>query len=415
MAASRLRRFGAKLMLVTGGLLFGCLVAEIALRIIGYSYPIFYETDHDRGYAPIPNVEGWFWVENKTYVKMNSAGFRDREHTISKPEHTIRIAVIGDSFSEARQVPMESAFWSVMERELPGCASFAGKNVEVFNFGVGGYGTASELMTLRQRVWAYSPDIVLLTFTIYNDVTDNYAPFKGAEEIPYFKFENDNLVFDTSFRDSKKYRRLSSWWFNAWITLHNSSRFIQVVHHGQFAFRTYMSAIKERRRLAEIQRQQESAETQVVPVSNEKLTDQFGIHNIIYREPDDAGWIEAWRVTEGLIALMHDEVVEEGAKFTVATVTTDIQAYPDQDVREARAKSLGVSDLWYPNRRLRSFAEQRGVDFFDLAEPMQAFAAETGTYLHGFGDQMGSGHWNEAGHRLAGELLSQKLCKMESP
>ena len=410
MAAIKLKRFAAKIMLVAGGLLFGCLVAEIARRIAGYSYPIFYQTDQYAGYAPIPGVEGWFWVENKTYVRINNHGFRDRDHEIEKPANTLRIAVLGDSFAEARQVDMGSAFWAVMERELSGCSSFAGKDVEVLNFGVGGYGTASELMTLRHRVWQYSPDVVLLAFTTYNDIADNYPPFKGAEEIPYFKFEGDQIVLDDSFKGSKKYRKLSSWWFNAWIALHNSSRFIQLAHHGQFAFRTRMSHMKELKRIEESKKQREDQSESKVPLTSSSATEHFGLENALYVPPDNVDWNEAWRLTEGMVALLKNEVEQQGAKFLMVSVSTDIQAYPDKSVRKARADSLGVPDLRFPNRQLGLISERNGIDFFDLAKPMQIYAAETGTFLHGFNDQMGSGHWNEIGHKLAGELIAKRFC-----
>src|SRR2546423_14283000 len=114
-STSRTRRWAAKLMMIVIGLVFGCIAAEAALRIVGYSYPIFFQTDAERGYSLIPNAEGWFWPERKSYVKINSDGFRDREHTRAKPANTIRIAVLGDSYAEARHIPIESTFWGIIE------------------------------------------------------------------------------------------------------------------------------------------------------------------------------------------------------------------------------------------------------------------------------------------------------------
>ncbi|MEO7539120.1 MAG: SGNH/GDSL hydrolase family protein [Pyrinomonadaceae bacterium] len=410
-----MKRFAAKLLLLLGGLVFGCVAAEIVLRVMGYSYPIFYQTDRVRGYAPIPNVEGWFWVENKTYVKINSVGFRDREHVVAKPANTFRIAVLGDSFAEARQVPMEAAFWSVMERKLNECGGFGGKNVEVLNFGVGGYGTVEELQTLRQRVWAYSPDLVLLTFTTFNDIADNYRPFKGAEEIPYFTLNDGRLILDDSFLNSPKYQKLDSAMFNAWITVHNHSRFIQLAHHAQFAFRTKMSGLKEARRLAELQKERDSVPREQQPMTTASLSDLLGIQNMIYKEPDNPDWNAAWQLTEALVTQVREDVGEHGAKFMLATITTDIQTYPDPQVRRSLMDQIGVSDLFYPDRRLEALASRQGMDFLDLAQPMQSYADTTGTFLHGFDDQLGSGHWNEAGHKLAGELISQRLCQVGLP
>src|SRR5918911_2618464 len=91
---SRRKRLTAKLSLVVVGLLVGLFLAEIALRIMGYSYPVFYMTDVQRGYALRPSMEGWYRKENEVYVRINSDGLRDREHSKTKPPDTLRIAVV---------------------------------------------------------------------------------------------------------------------------------------------------------------------------------------------------------------------------------------------------------------------------------------------------------------------------------
>jgi len=92
-----------------------------------------------------PRAEGWSQSEGKAYIKINSAGLRDREHTKVKPANTLRVAILGDSYAEAMQLSMKDAFWTVLERELGKCPEVDGRQVEVINFGVAGYGTAQEL------------------------------------------------------------------------------------------------------------------------------------------------------------------------------------------------------------------------------------------------------------------------------
>ena len=46
---------------------------------------------------------------------------------------------------------------------------------------------------------------------------------------------------------------------------------------------------------------------------------------MIYVEPRDENWKEAWRITEGLIQRMRDEVKEKGAKFLLVTLSNAIQ------------------------------------------------------------------------------------------
>jgi len=102
-------------------------------------------------------------------VRINSEGLRDREHPRHKPAGTVRVAVPGDSYAEALQVPLGDAFRAVTGRRLSAREAFGGRQLEVINFGVSGYQTAQELVTLRRRVWDYSPDIVLLAVTTAND------------------------------------------------------------------------------------------------------------------------------------------------------------------------------------------------------------------------------------------------------
>ena len=157
-----------------------------------------------------PGLEGQFQREGGSYVRINSDGFSDREHTRTKPANTLRIAVLGDSFTEAMQLPFEQTYGFLLEQKLQQCNALRGQRAEVINFGVSGYGTALELLTLRQKVWDYSPDIVLLAFTTHNDVFDNSRALSQGEEVPYFVYRNGELTYDESFRDSKLYRQRDS-------------------------------------------------------------------------------------------------------------------------------------------------------------------------------------------------------------
>src|SRR5437762_3438647 len=94
----RLHRRFAKLLVIVGGILAGLVIAEVALRVSGFNYFNAYIADEVVGFSLRPGAEGWWKREGLTYVKINSQGFRDREHTIAKPADTLRIAVLGDSF-----------------------------------------------------------------------------------------------------------------------------------------------------------------------------------------------------------------------------------------------------------------------------------------------------------------------------
>jgi hypothetical protein len=100
-----------------------------------------------------------------------------------------------------------------------------------------------------------------------------------------------------------------------------------------------------------------------------------------------------------------------GAQFMLFTVPYAIQVHPRRELREALQAKLGVDDLLYPDRRLAEFGQKHGIRVLPLAPQMQRIAEERGIYLHGFENSgMGRGHWNAEGHRLAAELIAQRLC-----
>lgn len=411
---SRAKRLFAKLLLVLLGFLFGGIVAEIALRVAGYSYPEFYRLDQTRGYALRPNAAGWYRKEGEAYVSINSDGLRDQEHALTKAADTIRIAVVGDSYPEALSVSLDEAFWSVLGKKLQECNAFPGKKIEVLNFGVSGYGTAQELLTLREQVWKYSPDVVMLAVTTNNDITDNVRALKRTDEIPYFVYQENRLTLDDSFQDSRAFRwrqsalsRFGRWW-------RDHSRVVQAITQGHHGFKVLLSSWRAKR--AQKQQPSPSPSAGDRPAKVEQKSDllarsqELGTDNLVYLEPADAVWNDAWRVTEGLILEMRNEVQTHGAKFVVVTLSNGPQVLPNRAAREEFVKRFGITDLFYPDDRIKSFGAREGISVITLAPELQEFAERNNVFLHGFGENIGNGHWNPAGHRAAGELIAKKTC-----
>lgn len=405
MANTKWRERRRRLALMLFGLIFGLAIAELALRIIGYSYPEFYVTDATRGYALRPNASGWYRKENAVYIQINSDGLRDREHSKAKPANTIRIAIIGDSYAEALQVPLEAAFWQVMQSRVTSCAENQ-KQLEVINFGVSGYGTGQELITLRDHVWQYSPDIVLLAVTTNNDITDNSRVLKKARDVPYFTLVNDQLVLDQSFRETSefKWRESLTGRFGRWFRDH--FRVVQAVMEGHRALRLRLAAWRAKR-------------TEPKPAISETregnqptvTSDELGTDNLVYSEPKDQTWKDAWQVTERLLQQMRDEVQAHNAKFIVATLSNGIQVAPSAQVRTDFMKRVGATDLFYPDHRIKNIGTSYGFEVVNLAPDLQVYAERNNVFLHGFGSDLGSGHWNEKGHQIVGELLAKKMCE----
>ncbi len=146
------RALGTAALIIFGVICAG-LVAEVGVRIANRFFPYFYCYDAARGWGLRPNTAGYYRREGAAYVEINSGGFRGPEFAKPKPPGTVRIAVLGDSYTEAIQVPYEDTFASVAARQLAQCPLLKGRRVEALNFGVDGYGTTQELVTLREQVW----------------------------------------------------------------------------------------------------------------------------------------------------------------------------------------------------------------------------------------------------------------------
>src|SRR5437899_2657596 len=114
-----MRNFFKKLLLVLVTTIITLLAVEIALRLLGYRYNgSTYTADPVLGWALRPGSSAWEVEEGVAWSKINSHGFRDRERTVNKPSGVYRIAVLGDSYTEARQVDMDKTFTSLAEAEL---------------------------------------------------------------------------------------------------------------------------------------------------------------------------------------------------------------------------------------------------------------------------------------------------------
>jgi hypothetical protein len=107
---------------------------------------------------------------------------------------------------------------------------------------------------------------------------------------------------------------------------------------------------------------------------------------------------------------MRDEVQGHGARLVVVTLSNGIQVYPNQQVRQNFQQRLGVPDLLYPDKRIESFCRAENIPVIMLAPLLQAYADQHQAFLHGFPGNIGYGHWNHLGHRVAGELIAKEMC-----
>jgi hypothetical protein len=381
---SLLKRAAANLALVLGGIIVALLIAEAALRIANRWFPYFFRFDAAAGWSLRPGASGYYNREGHAWVRINRDGWRGPARSLAKPPGTFRVAILGDSYAEAIQVPYEQTFSAVAERRLAGCPALKGKRVEVLDFGVDGYGTAQELVTLRDHALGYSPDAVVLAIFLGNDIRNNSVTLEGDRCRPFFALIDGKLTPVGPLLNSPSFRLWCMARFN-----YRSAGLTDLMGEG-------LTILREHRKSP-------SPESPI----------ERAINYNIYRPPADQAWRDAWAVTDALIAEIAGEAAAHRARFLAVTLDTGVQVMPDPAMRRAFMQRQGVGDLFYPDEQIEALGRSRGFAVLALAPELQRYAEAHHAYLHGFDNTpMGFGHWNAEGHRLAGELIAGRLCAM---
>ena len=381
------------------------LVVELSLKFAGVHYESsLYRLDADLGYVLRPGAEGWSVKERENYERISAQGLWDRIHTLQRPPDTIRIAVVGDSFSEAKQVNLEQAWWAVMERELNRRLEPEHRRVEVINFGVAGYGLPQEYLVIKQKVWQFDPQIVLLTGTLHSLVLGTSRKYSSVQvaggPIPYFVHSQDGLVLDEQTQRQRREfvppGRLSDFMGD----LTNASQVMSLLNVLRRTVSVDIAHLQSKLK------HPGGPEADAPTMAHKEL----GYEDTVLRGPGDSEFTEAWRRAEDLILMARDEVTRHNAEFWFVLLDMSPQVDPDASRREATQRALQVDNLYLADRAFGEFATRERIHHVLTAADLLVVAEREKRALHGFPNRPpNSGHWNEFGHETAGALIARRL------
>ncbi|MBD3234473.1 MAG: hypothetical protein GF315_12175 [candidate division Zixibacteria bacterium] len=141
------------------------------------------------GYVMISNYED-------SCYETNSAGFRDQEHSLEKPEGVKRIVMLGNSIGFGLWVcEFDSIFANLLEDELNRRED--GIVYELINLCIPGYNSKMQLAMLKEVGVKYDPDLVITAFCI-NDF----------HQQPKLRQEGGNYIWRTGGRGTKASRSI---------------------------------------------------------------------------------------------------------------------------------------------------------------------------------------------------------------
>lgn len=386
MATARGRRLLGGLVLAAFGAVMALLVLELGVRMLHLVPDRFWRPDPLLGTALVPGASGWWTQEEHEFfvpVKINDAGRRDLDRGVDKPADALRILLLGDSFVEALQVPIEQTFARRLEQRL---GAALGRPVEVVSMGVSGYGTASEYLWYREVGRRFHPDVVLLSFYPGNDVRNN-SPTLEPTLRPVYGADGaiDHVVGGKAGDDGGGRRGLLG-----------RSQAYQYIRKLVLTRQPTLAA-----RLTDWGLMKPEA-LRAVPMANGVPVDYW-----VFASQPPPEWQDAWSHTEALLTAFHDAVTGDGATFVIMVVTAREQIYPD-DWAQLQATYPAMRetawDLNGPERRVLSWCALNDVRCVALA-PAFLGARDASPRLHWHFD----GHWTPAGHALAAETMTEAL------
>ena len=368
------------------GLTIALLIAEIVAGHV--HYPVRNFSIHR---VPDP-VLGWRLEPNAQYIQKtgkvsarvvyNSRGWHDTLHEYRKPSGVYRILVLGDSFMEGFSVGLDYTFATQLNRIL----KEQGKNVEVINLGVGGYGTLQEYIALKTEGLKYDPDLVLLAFFFGNDLSDNSLEMekqiRGKDSMKFlsrpFLLPGSENEWNVTLIDHQRIRASYDRAVRQWKRL-------------PFWKRTHLYGLFE-------------------PISlrwnprGRREGPDADLHNFApHRCQEEEPYQTAWMITQRILRRVKQDLNAAGAEFIVFTVphVTDVEpALIPEEVRRKAADFCLDPPIGYD--RLKAILNQEEIRYIDLLPEFRRTQKSQNLYVE-------DGHWNQQGHLLAAVQVERFL------
>ncbi len=348
-----------RLLIILFSVLLSLCALEILVRIIHMPGMTivpqhFYSKDDVLGYKLSENFKGVTQTrEFKTDIDISSEGFRDYEHTKQNINGTYRILGLGDSFTFGFGVPFEETYLRILEKKLNQSSSDK-QQYEIIKTGIPGYCLLQEFLLLKEKGADYKPDLVLIGFDI-NDHVDSIEPFDTVC--------NGFLIK----RDS-----LQSLFLEERISIYKNFQSIYLIAKALKIIKNKISKNREARILY-----------------NEQLRNE-------YKQ-------KALSFTSQLLQEIREFCQQREIKILLVFIPHKSQVHPD--ICKPTLFSHYFSGL---DSFLEEACMENNIPYLNLLPSFES-SAKQGEQLYFNID----GHWNSNGHRLAAELIYDKLKELQ--
>jgi len=328
-----------------------------------------------RDYAMKPEFEGTFRrSEFDTRWETNARGFRDEPFSETKPEGTVRIAVLGDSLTVGHGVEAFETYSARLPDALRARWPAGGEPpaFETMNFAVSGYAQVNQLPTLREDVVPLRPDVVVVGFAVKNDPLENAGVIRRA--IMGSKRAD-------RYQRSLTYRPVLDW--------------LAVSSAGFMVVKPRVERILMRAGIYE---------------RSNVLAMELGLFEGVQGPEQERLWLR----TSELLGEMADVTRALGAELVVALVPTDYQVRPQvwERVVEQFALNADAFDMTLPSRVLTGLAEVHGFHYVDTVEALRAAQEARGTGMNTQLYYPVDRHLTPLGHEAMADAVASALAPL---
>ncbi|MCL2928996.1 MAG: hypothetical protein MGG37_13710 [Trichodesmium sp. MAG_R01] len=296
--------------------------------------------------------------------QLNSRGFKDVEFTKEKAEGTYRIIGIGDSFAYGG-IPYKHNFLTLLESKLNQDSQ---QSIELINMGIIAIGPKDYLSLFVNEGLELNPDMLLLSFYIGNDFSDNY---KSKQDRKLLTVQSSYVLsfFDFMIKVNSKFEG-------------------NLYHHG-IEYREDLPTVPDDFHL------QEAKNRSYIFIKNLEKTDFLEHFNDAFSDLLKIKEICDRQNITLVVVLMPDEV--QVIKPLREKVITNYNFSPEQ------------FDFRQPNKLLSQELNKYNISHLDLVEEFVNTGSETVLY------KPNDIHWNIAGNKLAAEVIYKYLSGKKFP
>ena len=370
------------LIIITLPLVLIILEAGIRIAVPQPVDEIAYEDIYTKRFSPALNynvkslVPGMTRIKNNAEIHINNNGNRDYEYQQKKIEGVKRIAIVGSSVAFGFKLKLDDTFGKQLERNLN--ENSTETEYEVLLFGRPGFRAKETYACIKDRVFSYSPDLI-----IYSFVQNNY---EDQTVDNFFSTQNDlaNVSKTKKVNSSESLlKKIRKYWWK--IRNHDFGRFIRSNFH------LYLFSVNS---IANILRE-------LSPIEKEKAQNIAPLYTATPEFKQKIYNTESW------ISLINSECMKKNIKFAILMHPYEIQLNK-YGVEKWIAKGIQIPEDVLERKThqmMKAFSVREAFYFIDIVPALNSYKGRS-DHLYLDGDY---GHYDIVGNQIIADHLVEEM------